>query len=223
MEYSVLIIEDEKQIAGFIKMELEHEGCSATISYDGRDGLNKVKEGQFDVVLLDLMIPYINGLDVCRSIRKFSDVPIIILTAKDNIADKVEGLDSGANDYLTKPFDIEELFARIRAVTRKNILEHNKILIVSDLKMNIETHEVLLRGKLVDLTKREFELLEYLLVNKGIVLSRDRLMQMVWGYDYFGESNVVDVTIKHLRLKLGDDPDNNIISTVRGYGYVIRG
>jgi two-component system response regulator ArlR len=223
MNHNVLIIEDEKQIAGFLKMELEHEGYEAVVAYDGREGLDKVKAQRFDVILLDIMMPYINGFDVCRRIRTFSDVPIIMLTAKEDIADKVTGLDSGANDYVTKPFDIEELFARIRSVTRKAQIIQNKILDVSDLSMNTETHEVLRGGVPVDLTKKEFDLLEQLLVNKGIVLSRDRLLQNVWETDYFGDSNVVDVTIKHLRVKIHDDIDKKIISTIRGYGYVIRG
>ena len=222
MKERVLIIEDEKQSAKFIKMELEHEGCIVVAANDGREGLEKAKEEDFDVILLDLMIPYINGLDVCRRIRKFSQVPIIMLTAKDDISDKVIGLDSGANDYMIKPFDIEELFARIRAVTRKNKSTHTNYYTAAGLTMNIETHEVSRNGSFIELTKREFDLLEEFLINKGIVLSRDRLVQNVWGYDYFGDSNVVDVTIKHLRTKIGDDADNKIITTVRGYGYMIR-
>lgn len=221
MNYKILIVEDERQIASFIKMELEHEGCAATIAEDGRKGLIEIKNNNYDVVLLDIMLPYINGIEVCKRIREFSQVPIIMLTAKDEISDKVTGLDSGANDYVTKPFDIEELFARIRAVTRVQSLNKSKRLSAQNLHMNLETHEVIYCDKVIDLTKKEFDLLQELLLNKDIVMSRDRLLQKVWDYDYLGDSNVIDVTIKHLRMKLGDS-DNKIINTIRGYGYIIR-
>ena len=221
MDYKVLIVEDERQIASFIKMELEHEGCTATIAEDGRKGLIEIQNNNYDVVLLDIMLPFINGIEVCKRIREFSKVPIIMLTAKDEISDKVTGLDSGANDYVTKPFDIEELFARIRAVTRVQSLNKSKCLSAQNLHMNLETHEVIYCDKVIDLTKKEFDLLQELLLNKDIVMSRDRLLQKVWDYDYLGDSNVIDVTIKHLRAKLGDS-DNKIINTIRGYGYIIR-
>ena len=217
----VLIVEDEKQIACFIKMELEHEGYMATIASDGREAIEKVKTITFDVILLDIMIPFLNGIEVCKRIREFSNIPIIMLTAKSDVSDKVIGLDSGANDYITKPFDIEELFARIRVTTRDQLEEQTKKLMAEGIAMNIETHEIICNGKNVNLTKKEFGLLEQLLLNKGIVMSRSRLLQTVWDYDYFGDSNVVDVTIKHMRIKLGDN-QHRIISTVRGYGYVIR-
>lgn len=168
-----------------------------------------------------IMIPFLNGIEVCKRIREFSNIPIIMLTAKSDVSDKVIGLDSGANDYITKPFDIEELFARIRVTTRDQLEEQTKKLMAEGIAMNIETHEIICNGKNVNLTKKEFGLLEQLLLNKGIVMSRSRLLQTVWDYDYFGDSNVVDVTIKHMRIKLGDN-QNKIISTVRGYGYVIR-
>lgn len=221
MDYKVLIVEDERQIASFIKMELEHEGCTATIAEDGRKGLIEIQNNNYDVVLLDIMLPFINGIEVCKRIREFSKVPIIMLTAKDEISDKITGLDSGANDYVTKPFDIEELFARIRAVTRAQSLNKSKCLSTQNLHMNLETHEVIYCDKVIDLTKKEFDLLQELLLNKDIVMSRDRLLQKVWDYDYLGDSNVIDVTIKHLRAKLGDS-DNKIINTIRGYGYIIR-
>ncbi len=218
---NVLIVEDEKQIACFIKMELEHEGYTAIIACDGREAIEKVKTIQFDIILLDIMIPFINGIEVCKRIREFSNIPIIMLTAKEDISDKVIGLDSGANDYITKPFDIEELFARMRVVTRVQNVEQTKKLTADGIVMDIETHEIICNDKSVELTKKEFDVLEQLLRNKGIVMSRSRLLQTVWDYDYFGDSNVVDVTIKHMRIKLGDN-QHRIISTVRGYGYVIR-
>ncbi|MCB6570571.1 response regulator transcription factor [Eubacterium limosum] len=221
MELKILIVEDEKQIASFIKMELEHEGYLTIISPDGRDALEQVKNNAFDAILLDIMLPYINGIEVCKRIREFSQVPIIMLTAKDDISDKVIGLDSGANDYITKPFDVEELFARIRVATRTLNMNQSKSLECSGISMNLDTHQVVCNKKIINLTKKEFDLLEQLLLNTNIVMSRDRLLQKVWNYDYFGDSNVVDVTIKHLRIKL-DDTENKIITTVRGYGYVIR-
>ncbi|MDO5522047.1 MAG: response regulator transcription factor [bacterium] len=221
MNYKVLIVEDEKQIAGFVQMELEHEGCQVIVADDGMTALTMAKEENFDVIILDLMIPFINGLEVCRRIREFSQVPIIMLTAKSDIKDKVTGLDCGANDYMTKPFDIEELFARIRAVTRSGQTVKSKSLMAAGITMQLDTHEVTCDEKLIELSKKEFDLLEQLLVNAGIVMSRERLLEKVWDFDYFGDSNVVDVTIKHLRKKLGDQ-ENKRISTVRGYGYVIR-
>lgn len=195
---NVLIVEDEQQIACFIKMELEHEGYMALIAIDGREAIEKVKTIQFDIILLDIMIPFINGIEVCKRIREFSNIPIIMLTAKEDISDKVIGLDSGANDYITKPFDIEELFARMRVVTRVQNVEQTKKLTADGIVMDIETHEIICNDKKVELTKKEFDVLEQLLCNKGIVMSRSRLLQTVWDYDYFGDSNVVDVTIKHM-------------------------
>lgn len=221
MNIRALIVEDEKQIAGFIQMELEHEGCSAVVVENGMKALQIAKNENFDVIILDLMIPFVNGMEVCKRIREFSLVPIIMLTAKGDIQDKVNGLDCGANDYMTKPFDIEELFARIRAVTRTNSQTKVNKLMAAGISMQLDTHEVTCNGEQIQLTKKEFDLLEQLLLNAGIVMNRERLLDKVWDFDYFGDSNVVDVTIKHLRKKLGDK-ENKIISTVRGYGYVIR-
>lgn len=221
MNYKVLIVEDEKQIAAFIKMELEHAGCKAFVAENGMEALSIIEKEDFDVIVLDLMIPFVNGMEVCKRIRGFSTVPIIMLTAKNEIQDKVNGLDCGANDYMTKPFDIEELFARIRAVTRTSSPSKANALMAAGVVMQPDTHEVTCNGKPVQLTKKEFDLLEQLLLNAGIVMNRERLLDKVWDYDYFGDSNVVDVTIKHLRKKL-EDKENKIISTVRGYGYVIR-
>lgn len=221
MEYRVLVVEDDRAISGFLQMELAHEGCKVETAFDGRQALELALGGQYDIILLDIMIPYINGVEVCKRIREKSAVPIIMLTAKSDVSDKVLGLDTGANDYLTKPFEIEELFARMRAVTRTAAPVESDRLTCKNVVMDRVRHTVEVNEKEVALTKREFDLLEQFLLNKDIVLTRDRLLQNVWEFDYIGDSNVVDVTIRHLRAKLGDK-DGEIISTVRGFGYITR-
>ncbi|MEW6625061.1 MAG: response regulator transcription factor [Bacillota bacterium] len=216
----ILIVEDEINIAEFIKLELEHEGYETDIAYDGREALNKVKKCLFDIILLDVMIPYINGVDICKKVREFSNIPIIMLTAKSDLTDKVLGLDSGANDYITKPFRIEELFARIRVVTRNQTQNLNK-LSVGKLTICTNSYQVFLEEKEISLTKKEYDLLYQLILNKNIVMSREKLLQNVWDENYYGDSNVVDVTIKHLRTKIFDDK-GIIINTIRGIGYVIK-
>jgi Response regulators consisting of a CheY-like receiver domain and a winged-helix DNA-binding domain len=222
-KYKILIVEDEKQMAMFIEMELIHEGYEVDTAYDGREGLEKVENKEYDLILLDVMIPSLNGIEVCRRIRQFSKVPIIMLTAKTDIPDKVLGLDVGANDYLTKPFAIEELFARIRVYTRDKVLK-NKLdeIKVKDIVMNNITHEVRRAGKEIQLTKKEYDLLEMLLINKNIVLSRDKLTEEVWGYDYVGDTNSVDVFIRYLRSKIDDGFEDKLITTIRGVGYAIK-
>jgi DNA-binding response OmpR family regulator len=221
---TILIIEDEKQIARFLELELKHEGYAVEIEYDGRGGLNRVEEKELGLVLLDIMLPGINGMEVCRRIRQFSEVPVIMLTARDETTDKVMGLDIGANDYVTKPFEIEELLARIRAVLRNK--NHSgqlkKNLAAGDLKMDMEKRQVSRGNENIDLTKKEYDLLEYLLRNKGIVLTRDQILENVWGYDYAGDTNVVDVYIRYLRSKMDDEHDTRLIQTVRGVGYILR-
>jgi two-component system response regulator ArlR len=222
-KHKILIVEDEKQMAMFIQMELTHEGYEVDQAYDGREGLEKVENNEYNLILLDIMIPSLNGIEVCRRIRQFSNVPIIMLSAKSDIHDKVLGLDVGANDYLTKPFEIEELLARIRVYTRekglKNKLDEIK---VKDIVMNNITHEVFRSGKEIQLTNKEYNLLEILLINKNIVLTREKLIEGVWGYDYLGDTNSVDVFIRYLRSKIDDDFEDKLISTVRGVGYVIK-
>jgi len=222
-KYKILIVEDEKQMSMFIEMELTHEGYEVDKAYDGREGLEKVENKEYDLVLLDIMIPSLNGIEVCRRIRQFSNVPIIMLTAKSDVPDKVLGLDVGANDYLTKPFAIEELLARIRVHTREKVLK-NKLdeIKVKDIVMNNITHEVWRAGREIQLTKKEYDLLEILLINKNIVLSRDKLIEEVWGYDYVGDTNLVDVFIRYLRSKIDDGFEDKLITTIRGVGYVIK-
>jgi len=223
VNYKILIVEDEKQMSMFIEMELIHEGYEVDTAYDGREGLEKVENNEYDLILLDIMIPSLNGIEVCRRIRQFSNVPIIMLTAKSDISDKVLGLDVGANDYLTKPFAIEELLARIRVYTREKALKNNLDEIkVKDIVMNNITHEVWRAGKEIQLTNKEYNLLEMLLINKNIVLTREKLIEEIWGYDYVGDTNLVDVFIRYLRSKIDDGFEDKLITTIRGVGYVIK-
>ncbi|KUO78460.1 MAG: PhoB family transcriptional regulator, partial [Desulfosporosinus sp. BRH_c37] len=192
-----------------------------TKAFDGRTGLELAETGEFDLVLLDVMLPQLNGMEVLRRIRRTSSVPIIMLTARDSVVDKVSGLDSGASDYITKPFAIEELLARIRTALRKTIQE-DVVLSSSDLLLDTSRHTVTVKGTPIDLTKREFDLLHYLLKNKGLVVSREALLENVWGYDFTGETNAVDVYVRFLRGKIDEVFDIKLIHTVRGVGYVIK-
>lgn len=227
MSEKLLIIEDEEKIARFIELELAHEGYEIQKSFNGREGLEMVENGHFDLVLLDIMLPELNGLEVLRRIRRFSDMPVIMLTARDAVMDKVSGLDMGADDYITKPFAIEELLARIRVVLKRkpaavSAEPQHQVLSAGKLLLDKSSHQVSYDGKPIDLTNREFILLEELLENRSIVLSRDTLLEKVWGYDYMGETNVVDVYIYYLRNKIDDAVGEKIIETVRGVGYVIK-
>lgn len=223
-DFEILIVEDEKQMSMFIEMELNHEGYKTEAAYDGLEGLKKAEKGDYNLILLDIMLPTIDGIEVCKRIRKFSSVPVIMLTARGDISDRVEGLDSGANDYMIKPFAIEELLARIRVIERSKESKYSKDEIkVYDVIMNDKTHEVKRGGKKIDLTKKEYDLLEALLINKNVVLTRDQLINKIWGYDYDGDTNVVDVFIRYLRAKIDDGFDKKLITTVRGVGYVIKG
>ena len=222
----ILIVEDEEKIARFTELELVHEGYEVVKADNGRDGLEIAENGGIDLILLDIMLPQINGLEVLRRLRKNSDIPVIMLTARDAVMDKVSGLDAGADDYITKPFAIEELLARIRTALKKRTIIEKKqnldILTYKLLSLNKRRHEVTYDGNVVELTHREFNLLQVLLENKNIVLTRDVLMEKVCGYDYIGETNVIDVYIRYLRTKIDDKFKTKIISTVRGVGYVIK-
>lgn len=219
----ILIIEDEVKFARFVELELTYEGYSVTKAYDGRTGLELAEKEQFDLILLDVMLPGLNGLEVLRRIRRFSEVPIIMLTARDSVMDKVSGLDLGADDYITKPFAIEELLARIRAALRKQSRgPDGNVLTAGLLRFDPARRQVTYDGTPIDLTKREFDVLQYLLENKGIVVSRDALLENVWGFDFDGQTNAVDVYIRFLRSKIDEVFDIHLISTVRGVGYVIR-
>jgi two-component system response regulator ArlR len=226
MASRILIIEDEEKIARFLELELTHEGYEVAKSADGREGLDLALEGGFAMILLDIMLPGLNGLEVIRRLRKSSEVPVIMLTARDAVMDKVSGLDMGANDYVTKPFAIEELLARIRVLIRNKesseSIENRKVLTWDRLTLDSASHTVEYNGEAIDLTKREFTMLELMLLNKNIVLTRETFLERVWGYDYMGETNVVDVYVRYLRSKIDDVYGINMIRTVRGIGYVIK-
>ncbi|AOY76120.1 response regulator transcription factor [Clostridium formicaceticum] len=220
----ILIIEDEVKIARFLELELKHEGYEVLQAHDGRKGLEKALEEKVDLILLDIMLPGLNGMEVCRRIRMTSDVPVIMLTAKDQVMDKVMGLDFGADDYITKPFAIEELLARIRAVLKRNRIttesfEHLK---AGKLQLDREQHLVTYDGHIIELTKREFDLLLYLMENQTIVLTREKILQKVWGYDYLGDTNIVDVYIRYLRGKIDEKYHSKLIHTIRGVGYLLK-
>ncbi len=219
--YKILLIEDEDNIASFVKMELNYEGYSVEVSEDGVQGLEKALQENYDLILLDLMLPKLNGMEVCRRLRKVKNTPIIMLTARDSVMDKVSGLQTGADDYISKPFAIEELLARIEALLRRvnDIKQVSNNLEFKDIYIDLEGRIVKQGNEEVNLTTKEYELLVQLMINKNKVLSRDNLLENIWGYDYEAETNVVDVYIRHLRSKLKND---GYIQTIRGVGYVIR-
>ncbi len=222
----ILIIEDEAEIVRFLSLELRHEGYSVDSCADGRSGLQKALSGEFDLVLLDVMLPELNGVEVLRRLRRESAVPVIMVTARDAVMEKVNGLDTGANDYITKPFHIEELLARIRMVLRtadsSAQASSAETLSVGDLVLTASSRQVTRAGKNIELTKTQYDLLEYLLRNRDIVLTRDQILSHVWGYEYAGNSNVVDVYVRYVRNRIHDTDENRLIETVRGIGYVIR-
>ena len=229
MAIKILVVEDEEKIARFLELELNYEGYEVEKATDGRRGLELAESGGYDLVLLDIMLPGLNGVEILRRLRKSSDVPVIMLTARDAVMDKVSGLDMGADDYITKPFAIEELLARIRLCLRKRAggaagapTDSGAALAVGKLTLCPQRHEVYYDSTPVELTSREFSLLQTLLENKNIVLGRDTLLERVWGFDYMGETNVVDVYVRYLRSKIDDKFDVRLIKTIRGVGYVIK-
>ena len=228
MKPKILIIDDEIHIAELIRFNLETSGYEVDIAYDGLDGYLKIKENAPQLVLLDWMLPNISGIDMLKKIRNdksLSDIPVIMLTAKNMESDKIEGLELGADDYITKPFSIKELLARVSSVLRRyNINKENveNILTVGSLNVNLLKHEVFKGNEKIDLTLKEFELLKLLLESKGKVLSRNYLLDKIWGYDYYGETRTVDVHIRYLRKKIeGDNSSEKYIQTIRGVGYKI--
>ena len=243
MEAYILIVEDEEKLARFIELELLHEGYKVDKAMDGRTALDMALEKDYSLILLDIMLPELSGMEVLRRLLKVKDTPVILLTARDAVMDKVSGLDAGAVDYITKPFAIEELLARIRVALKHHItssvsapaagdgeansangrdLKEEGILKWKELEMSIPKHTVTYAGHSIDLTNREFVMLRVLLENMDIVLSRDTLLERVCGYDYLGETNVIDVYIRYLRSKIDEVFDVHMIQTVRGVGYVIK-
>ena len=225
MTNRILIIEDEENIARVLQLELQFEGYEAVMAHTGTDGLLKYREQQWDLILLDIMLPEMSGMDVLKRIRATeSQTPVIMLTAKNEVEDKVKGLDLGANDYVTKPFEIEELLARIRSALRfsQKTSTQQEQAAFGQLSINEQTREVIYYGINIDLTPREYDLLLYLLKHSKQVLTREQILQAVWGYDYYGDTNVVDVYIRYVRQKLEAANDTPIIQTVRGVGYVLK-
>ena len=226
MAERILLVEDEEKLARMVELELQYEGYEVEKAFDGRTGLELALSGKFDLVLLDIMLPALSGMEVLRRLRKESQMPVIMLTARDTVVDKVSGLDMGADDYITKPFAIEELLARIRAALRKRPAQAaeppRSLLTAGPLTMDTDRHEVTVSGESVELTRREFDLLHYLLENKEKVITRESLLDHVWGFDFVGETNAVDVYIRFLRSKIDERFGIKLIHTVRGVGYVIR-
>ncbi len=227
MKTHILVVEDELQIARVLKVELEYEGYEVTVVYDGKTGLETALHKDIDLVLLDVMLPELSGFEVLRRIRKVNSfLPVILLTARDTTFDKVAGLDHGANDYITKPFEIEELLARIRSCLRhyskQSMNDGEAVLTFGDLAINTETREVTRAGQVIILTPKEYDLLVYLILNKNKVVTRENILVNVWGYEYEGETNVIDVFIRHLRKKVDEGFPKPLISTVRGIGYTVK-
>ncbi len=220
----ILVVEDEKKIADFVKRGLKEEGYAVDVAYDGENGLFMAKTNDYDLIILDLMIPKMDGITLCRKLKaeKISS-PLIMLTAKDSVEDKVLGLDSGADDYMTKPFAFEELLARIRAMLRKKTSAPATKLEVSDLSLDVTTHKVIRAGKEIELTAKEYSLLEYLMRNAGTVVTRTMISEHVWDIDFDTFTNVIDVYINYLRNKIDSGSSKKLIHTIRGRGYTLKG
>ncbi|AIQ46582.1 PhoB family transcriptional regulator [Paenibacillus sp. FSL R7-0273] len=221
----ILVIEDEEGLSDFIILELKHEGYEARPVYDGREGLEAALGEEWDIILLDLMLPKLNGMEICRRVKAVKDTPIIMITARDSVMDRVTGLDSGADDYIPKPFAIEELLARIRVIVRRNeklSTQPSMTLGFKDLELHIDSRMLKKGDRWIELTKKEYELLFILLKNVNRVLTREMLVEQVWDYDVGIETNVVDVYIRHLRNKLETADKEEYIQTIRGIGYIMR-
>ena len=226
---TILIVEDEKKIARFLELELKHEGYDVLTAFDGRSGLETAIAKDPDLLILDLMLPELSGIEVCRRLRHTSDMPIIMLTAKDDVSDKVMGLDMGADDYMTKPFAIEELLARIRVGLKKHrardaqkAVQETHLLTVGCVSIDTASWQVRVKGEPVSLTRKEFDTLRYLMEHRGTAVTRDQMMNEVWGYDYIGDSNIVDVYIRYLRHKIDDQFGIKTIHTIRSVGYLFE-
>jgi len=223
MSARILVVDDEVKLAQFVQMELQYEGYEVDVAHDGLSGLMTARNVDPDLIILDWMMPGLSGVEVCRRLRQTgSQVPVILLTAKDEVSDRVEGLDAGADDYVVKPFSIEELLARVRAHLRRMDPQEADRLVFTDLSLDRKTREVTRAGRTIELTAKEFDLLDYLMTNPKQVLTRDRILEEVWGYDFMGDSNIIEVYVRYLRLKLEAAGETRLIQTVRGVGYVLR-
>lgn len=223
MSAQILLVEDEEKLARFIELELGYEGYDVTVAHDGLTGLMSARDVQPDLMILDWMLPGLSGVEICRRLRSTGNqVPVILLTAKDDVSDRVAGLDAGADDYMVKPFSIEELLARVRAHLRRIQSDDADVLRFEDLSLDRKTREVYRGDRAIELTAKEFDLLEYLIIHPRQVITRDRILEQVWGYDFMGDSNIIEVYIRYLRLKLEANHEKRLIQTVRGVGYVLR-
>lgn len=223
MTARILLVEDEAALAQFLQQELTYEGYEVTVEHDGMNGLVAARDMNPDLIILDWMLPRLSGIEICKRLRSgHSNVPIILLTAKDEVGDRVSGLDSGADDYIVKPFSLEEFLARIRAHIRRQQEPNPDFLEFEDLSLNRRTREVKRSGRAIELTAKEFDLLEYLMAHPRQVLTRDQILEKVWGYDFMGDSNIIEVYIRYLRLKLEAESETRLIQTVRSVGYVLR-
>jgi DNA-binding response OmpR family regulator len=219
----ILLVEDEIKLARFIELELESEGYRVTVAHDGMSGLSLVRESEPDLAILDWMMPGLTGVELCRRLRATGiKIPVILLTAKDEVGDRVTGLDAGADDYLVKPFSIEELLARIRAHLRRTQDTDTDLLQFEDLSLNRRTREVHRGKRSIDLTAKEFDLLQYLMSHPRQVFTREQILENIWGYDFLGDSNIIEVYVRYLRLKLEQDSEKRLIHTARGVGYSLR-
>ena len=218
----ILIIEDESSISDFVKLELEYEGYQISIKEDGREGLKEALENDYDLIILDIMLPSMNGFEICRRLKREKNTPIIMLSAKDSVTDKVNGLQIGADDYIPKPFAIEELLARINAIFRRVDSLDNYIVKFKDLVINRNSRTVSKNDKEINLTTKEYELLMILIDNKDKVVTRDELLEKIWGYEYEPETNVTDVYVRYLRSKLNNENKEEYIQTIRSVGYIMR-
>ena len=218
----ILIIEDESSISDFVKLELEYEGYQVSIKEDGREGLKEALENDYDLIILDIMLPSMNGFEICRRLKREKNTPIIMLSAKDSVTDKVNGLQIGADDYIPKPFAIEELLASINAIFRRVDSLDNHIVKFKDLVINRNSRTVSRNDKEINLTNKEYELLMILIDNKDKVVTRDELLEKIWGYEYEPETNVTDVYVRYLRSKLNNENKEEYIQTIRSVGYIMR-
>ncbi|HEY9630946.1 MAG TPA: response regulator transcription factor [Coleofasciculaceae cyanobacterium] len=223
MTAHILLVEDDLKLARLVEAELGFEGYRVTVAHSGLDGLTIAREMQPDLLILDWMLPELPGIEICRRLRTTGNlVPVIMLTAKDEVSDRVAGLDAGADDYLTKPFSLEELLARVRANLRRAYPETADLLQFENLTLDCQSREVHRGGQRLELTAKEFDLLEYLLRHPRQVMTRDQLLEKVWGYDFLGDSNIIEVYIRYLRVKLEANNEKRLVHTVRGVGYVLR-
>jgi two-component system response regulator MprA len=218
----VLVVDDDAKITTMLRRSLEYAGYRVREAHNGLDALEIAEAIKPDLVILDIMMPGIDGLEVCRRLRSGGNILIMLLTARDEVSDKIRGLDSGADDYLVKPFSLEEMLARARALLRRNVAEADKTLAFEDLSLDPVRREVRRGGRLLDITNKEYELLHLFLTNAYRVLAREEIMERIWGYDYSGESNVLEVYIGYLRSKMESDGEKRLLHTVRGVGYVLK-